>query len=86
MCEKCRERAGSIVHHKTVLTPQNIADPDVSLSHKQLALLCKHCHDREEAHAFIKQGSLRCAFDETGQPIPPIERVGSDLGQSACED
>lgn len=73
LCEECQTELGYIVHHKIVLTAQNIADPDITLNHRHLAFVCKDCHDREEAHAFVKEKKLLCAFDCTGQPIPPIE-------------
>lgn len=70
LCETCREQPGYIVHHTIVLTPNNINDSHISLNHKYLKYDCKDCHDREEAHAFIKEKSLKCTFDENGQPIP----------------
>ena len=71
ICEVCRERTGYIVHHKVVLTPQNISNPDISLNHNLLRYDCKDCHDREEEHAFVKSSSLLCSFGSDGQPIPP---------------
>lgn len=49
ICEKCGE-PGNIVHHKILLTEQNINDPNITLNFDNLELLCKHCHDREEGH------------------------------------
>lgn len=71
ICEVCGESIGYIVHHTIVLTPENINDPGISLNHNLLRYECKNCHDREDAHAFIKQSDLLCAFDTDGQPIPP---------------
>ena len=68
MCEICHERLGYYVHHKVLLTPDNITDPMVALN--QYA--CKHCHDREEGH-FLDRGERkekRFLFDESGQPMP----------------
>nr|DAY73526.1 MAG TPA: NinG protein [Caudoviricetes sp.] len=77
MCETCKENPGYIVHHKIPLTPENIKNPLVALNQDNLKFDCKDCHDREEAHAFVKRGLLRCSFDADGQPVveptPPIE-------------
>lgn len=73
ICEVCREKVGYIVHHTVVLTPENINNPDISLNHNLLRYDCKDCHDREEAHAFVKRATLLCAFGDDGQPIPPSE-------------
>ena len=71
LCEECHERIGYIVHHKRMLTADNINNPDITLNFDNLKFDCKECHDREEEHAFIKQKKLKCSFDEFGQPIPP---------------
>lgn len=36
--------AGVSVHHKIVLTPENINDPTVTLNWDNLVLLCDKCH------------------------------------------
>ena len=41
MCEVCHERPGYIVHHKIILTPQNIGDPKVSLNWDRMSYECK---------------------------------------------
>lgn len=46
MCERCGE-PGVIVHHKKYITPDNINDPNITLSFGNLELLCIGCHDRE---------------------------------------
>ena len=68
LCEICGERPGFIVHHKTALTPANIGDPNITLSHDNLAYVCKPCHDEEEDH-FVKRKSGCCIFGADGQPI-----------------
>ena len=50
MCEICGERVGYIVHHKELLTPTNITDPNITLSFDNLQYVCKPCHDEEEGH------------------------------------
>ena len=51
LCEKCLSRGqyvpGDIVHHKTPITPDNIFDPQVTLSFDNLELLCRNCHAEE---------------------------------------
>lgn len=32
MCEECHKNLGYIIHHKVALTPQNIDNPDITLS------------------------------------------------------
>ena len=69
MCERCKERVGYILHHKVLLTSQNINDPYIALNHSQLEYLCKPCHD-DEHYADIHGPT--CKFGSDGQPIPPI--------------
>ena len=69
MCEVCHEALGYIVHHKVLLTPQNINDPDVSLNWKNLSYECKDCHDKHDGHGVKRTISAVCAFDSDGNPI-----------------
>ena len=73
MCETCKEVPGTIVHHIKSLNEKNISMPNVTLSFDNLRLDCKKCHDEEEDH-FIKRKKTRCAFDASGQPMPPIRQ------------
>jgi len=68
MCEECGEQLGYIVHHKVLLTPENINDPEIALNHDKLKYDCKQCHDKEEGH-FQNEDELPYRFDETGQPV-----------------
>ncbi len=72
LCEKCREQPGYIVHHKIILTPDNITTPEITLSFDNLSYECKTCHDREEAHAFVKRSGLLVEFDDNGDVIRKI--------------
>ena len=45
ICEICGEPANE-VHHKIILTPENINDPAVTTSFDNLMLLCWACHRR----------------------------------------
>lgn len=66
LCERCLARgmyrAGVIVHHKIHLSPDNIADPDVTLNWDNLELLCRDCHGEE--HEKIHR---RYTVDELGR-------------------
>lgn len=48
LCEVCLAkgiyRSGEIVHHKIHLSPENIADPSISLNWDNLQLVCRDCH------------------------------------------
>ena len=50
LCEKCG-KVGEEVHHIIPLTPQNINDPNISLSWDNLMLLCRSCHELIEEKA-----------------------------------
>lgn len=73
LCEECHERAGYIVHHRTLLTPANIRDPEVSLNYANLEFVCKKCHDNFEGHFYQKSPKklTKCEFDTSGMPMPP---------------
>lgn len=48
LCEECLKKgivkAGTQVHHKKPLTVDNITDPNITLSWKNLELVCEECH------------------------------------------
>ncbi len=69
VCEVCRENMGYIVHHKILLTPENINDPEVSLNWRNLSYECKACHDRHEGHGVGVSSEIVCEFDNNGDPI-----------------
>lgn len=46
ICERCGNVGGQ-VHHKQRLTPDNLHDPQVTLSWANLELLCEDCHKDE---------------------------------------
>ena len=48
LCEICKDEVGYIVHHKTWITPKNINDPYVTLSHDNLQFVCLNCHNKIE--------------------------------------
>ncbi|MBO5032158.1 MAG: hypothetical protein J6D08_09780 [Lachnospiraceae bacterium] len=70
MCEECHVNSGCIVHHKIMLTENNINNPDVALNHENLKYVCKDCHDKFEGHGVgNKKTKPLFSFDVDGQPI-----------------
>ena len=71
MCERCFERGrlvpAEIVHHIQHLSPENIGDPEVSLSFSNLMRVCRDCH--AEIH-YPSDYTARVSFDENGRVIP----------------
>ena len=73
LCERCLAKGlyipGVIVHHKIHLTPDNIADNNITCSYKNLELLCRNCHAEE--HSRLKK---RYRIDENGRVMtsPPM--------------
>lgn len=68
LCERC-QAGGKIVHHKIYLNESNIDDPNITLSHDNLELVCHDCHNREHlgAASLTADGLM---FDENGQLVP----------------
>lgn len=66
LCERCGS-PGKIVHHKNYLTPENIWDPNISLSFENLELLCQRCHNQEHTSRPVTAEGLR--FDEYGNLV-----------------
>ena len=56
LCERCYAKGvltpAKIVHHKTYITPENIGDPNITISHDNLEALCWKCHDEEHDHDY----------------------------------
>lgn len=48
LCERCLRNGlvvpAEIVHHKIELTPNNINNPDITLSYDNLEAVCRDCH------------------------------------------
>ena len=71
LCEEClrqgRYKPGIIMHHKITLTPDNINDPYVTLSHENLEYLCLECHNIEHySNGVLREGLM---FDENGDVV-----------------
>ncbi|MCI1593228.1 HNH endonuclease [Heyndrickxia oleronia] len=67
LCERCSE-PGKIVHHKQYLTPDNINDPEITLSFNNLELLCQDCHNKEH-HAIYGVIADGLMFDDSGDLV-----------------
>lgn len=69
LCELCLKNGiytpGTVVHHKVYLTPENINDPEVSLSWTNLMLVCQDCHAKIHAG----KTERRYKVDELGRVI-----------------
>ena len=70
LCEICGERLGYIVHHRTELSPENINDPNITLSHSNLQYVCLECHNR--LHGHFTAAGRRCVFDANGDVVGVI--------------
>lgn len=71
LCNRCG-RPGYIVHHKEVLTPNNINDPNVTLNWDKLEYLCQECHNKEHDFNREKKSSTRkgLIFNDKGELVP----------------
>lgn len=65
LCEDCLRKglytAGEIVHHREMLTAENINDPNITLGWSNLKLVCRECHAEEH-----KTNTKPYYFDEQG--------------------
>ena len=81
LCEVCLEKGlvvpCVIVHHKTPITPENINDPNITLSWNNLQCVCRECH--AQLH---DQKDRRYTIDEYGRvifpPDTPLVENGSE--------
>lgn len=71
LCERCLKRGdvvpAKIIHHKTYITPDNINDPDITLSWDNLQALCQDCHNIVHGE---KRETLSYRFGPDGQIVP----------------
>lgn len=74
LCELCHRNLGYIVHHKSTLTPETIANPDIALNYDMLQYVCHECHNKIDH--FSNCGYI---FGDDGQIIPvavsPLETI-----------
>lgn len=70
LCTRCLQKGvltkGDIVHHKILLTPDNINNPDITLNHDILEYLCIACHNDEHYEEMHGTNTLRWYVDESG--------------------
>lgn len=66
-CPRCKQNPGKIVHHKILLTEENIDNPMITLNPKHFEYLCQDCHTKEH----LKKGATKegLQFDEDGNLI-----------------
>jgi len=69
MCEQCTE-PGLIVHHKILLTPENIHDTNITLNFDNLELLCLTCHNKTHGRGGTILAPDDFEFDADGYIIP----------------
>jgi 5-methylcytosine-specific restriction endonuclease McrA len=85
LCEQCGA-GGVIVHHKIILTPQNINDPSVTMNWDKLELLCLLCHNKAHGSGSTSDGTM---FDAAGNLIPktppPVNKCEKTPGDRAGE-
>lgn len=71
LCEECLRKGkltpGYIVHHKVLLTPENIGNPEITLNHSNLEYLCLECHSQEHWGSEVTREDV--TFDEHGDVI-----------------
>lgn len=74
LCERCLDKGlivpAEMVHHKTELTPENINNPDITLSFENLQAVCRDCH------ASIHQG-----IEKRYKILSDGSVIGVDLGE-----
>ncbi|WML38694.1 HNH endonuclease [Neobacillus sp. OS1-2] len=67
LCERCAG-PGKIVHHVKYITPENITDPNITLNHGNLELLCQDCHNKEH-HERYNATAYGLMFDINGDLV-----------------
>lgn len=72
LCERCYKQGlhvvGYIVHHKVMLTPSNINNPDITLNWGNLEYLCIDCHNNEHMSKYSNTAN-GLIFDSNGDLI-----------------
>lgn len=73
LCEQCLKKGiytpGEIVHHSnTHVTPDNVDDPEVTLSFNNLELLCRDCHAKVHEEMY-GHDARRYVVDERGNVV-----------------
>lgn len=65
LCENCLAKGryvpAEIVHHKEHVTPENVNNPEITLSWDNLQALCRKCHAEQHDEMYNREG-LRYEF------------------------
>jgi len=76
ICERCGDMA-KVVHHREYITPENINDPNITLSWSNLEALCQDCHNKEHSSAEVCAEGL--SFNSKGELVyTPGKRNDND--------
>lgn len=69
LCENCLKNGivspGEIVHHKVFIDAVNIDNPNITLNHDNLELLCRKCHG-------ALHNKKRFSIGKNGEVIPLV--------------
>lgn len=73
LCERCLKMGiytpGEIVHHCIEhVTPENVENPEVTLSFNNLELLCRDCHAKEHEEIYGHE-RRRYLVDDSGRVV-----------------
>lgn len=81
-CQKCGDiiidTSKLIGHHKIVLTPQNIDDPNVTLNKDNVDLICFDCHNKEHKRYGYNKHSVYIVY---GSPLSGKTTLVNQLAQ-----
>lgn len=73
LCQQCHKAEATEVHHIKFLTPENINDPEITLSLDNLKSLCHECHtiihNEQGSSSGLRSSDNRCAFDINGNVL-----------------
>lgn len=73
LCEPClkagRYTKARYVHHKTHITPDNLHDPEITLSFDNLERVCPECHAKEHPEIYGEPIEQRVRFDAEGNVV-----------------
>lgn len=71
ICERCYRdgmiKPGELVHHIKPITPENINDPNITLSFDNLELVCADCHAQEHKEIYARRRKRRYIVDPDGK-------------------
>lgn len=68
-CQHCKDKLGYIVDHIEELTPDNINNPEITLSYNNFQFLCLDCHNKKtfgRETEIVREGLM---FNSNGELI-----------------